>query len=232
MSEARETRAISADPDSPELSLLWLVLAISYLAASASGYRGIALGVVGLMIGALVANSVAALGRRVTGLVSGLVLSSACLYWSDSLFFVVYMPPIAGFAFMAFFFQRTLWRGSEPLITRVARKEHPDLPTDIARYTRTLTWAWSGCFVFLLVAALALAPVLPLDSWSRWVQGLGVVVPATLFLGEYAYRCHRLRDHRHGSLLVLILNIIAVVKEAAAKPVPGKPGSPASINRH
>lgn len=229
MFEARETRPISTDPGSPRLSWLWAALAIGYLAASASGYRGIAMGVVGLMIGALVANSVADSGRRVAGLVSGLVLSSACLYWSHSLLFVVYVPPIAGFAFMAWFFQRTLWRGSEPLITRVARKEHPDLPTDIARYTRTLTWVWSGCFVFLLVAALALAPVLPLESWSRWVQGLGVVVPATLFLGEYIYRCHHVRDHRHGSLRVLILNIIAVVKEAAVKPAPGNPGD---IKRH
>ena len=229
MSAARETRPLSADPGSPQLSWLWVALAIGYLAASVSGYRGIAVGIVGLMIGALVANSVASSGWRWAGLVAGIVLSSACLYWSASLFFVVYMPPLAGFAFMAFFFQRTLRRGSEPLITRVARKEHPDLPTDIARYTRTLTWAWSWCFVLLLVASLALAPVLPLESWSRWVQGLAVAVPATLFLGEYVYRCHRMRGHRHVSLPVLILNIIAVVKEAAVRPAPG---SPANTNRH
>ncbi|MCK9381486.1 MAG: hypothetical protein M0P95_10535 [Sulfuritalea sp.] len=211
---APETREISANPGSPELTWFLVPLAIGYLAASVSGFRGLALGIVGVMIGAVVAAS----GRRVAGLLSGFVLSGAFLYWSDSLFFVVYVPPIAGFAFMAFFFQRTLWRGSEPLITRVARKEHPDMPADIARYTRTLTWAWSGCFVFLLVAALALAPVLPLDSWSRWVQGLAVVLPATLFLGEYIYRCQRMRNHRHGSLLILLLNVIAVVKEAAIKP--------------
>jgi len=228
MSEVRETRAISVDTGTPELGWLWVALAIGYLAASASGYRGIALGIVGLMIGALVAAS----GKRISGLVSGMVLSVACLYWSDSLFFVVYIPPIAGFAFMAVFFQRTLRRGSEPLITRVARKEHPDLPADIARYTRTLTRAWSWCFVFLLVAALSLAPVLPLDSWSRWVQGLGLVVPTALFLGEYAYRCNRMRDHRHVSLLILILNIIVVIKEAAVKPAPGNPGSPANIEWH
>lgn len=223
MSEARENRAISVDRGIP--GLLWLGLAVSYLTASASGYRGIALGVVGLMIGAVVAAS----GWRAAGLVAGLILSSAGFYWSDSLFIMVYLPPIAGFAFMAHFFQRTLRRGSEPLITRVARKEHPDLPLDIARYTRILTWTWSGCFLLLLVAALLLAPVLPLASWSRWVQGLGIVVPAALFLGEYIYRHHRLRDHRHGSLPVLIFNIIAVVKEAATS---SAPASPANIERH
>ena len=219
MSEARQTRAISPDPGVSWLSLLWLGLAISYLAASASGYRGIALAVVGLMIGAMVAAS----GRHVTGLIAGLVLSTACFYWSSSLSFAAYMPPIAGFAFMAFFFQRTLRFGSEPLITRVARKEHPDLPPEIARYTRILTWAWSGCFAFLLASALLLALVLPLHSWSRWVQGLGITVPVTLFLGEYVYRHRRLREHRHASLLILILNSIAVIKEAAVKPASFRP---------
>ena len=78
------------------------------------------------------------------------------------------------------------------------------------------TWVW--CFVLLLVVALVLVPILPLDSWSRWVQGLAAAVPATLFLGEYAYRHHRLRAHRHASLPTLILNIIAVIKEAAIQP--------------
>ena len=229
MSEARETRAITTNSGIPWPSLLWLGLAISYLAASASGYHGIVLAVVGLMIGALVANSVTASSRYVAGLITVLVVSSACLYWSDSLIFIAYMPPIAGFAFMVFFFSRTLGHGSEPLITRIARKEHPDLPPEIAQYTRTLTWAWSGCFLFLLAAALLLAPFLPLHSWSRWMQGLGVALPVTLFLGEYAYRHHRLREHRHAALPVLILNSIAVIKEAAVKPVSLRPDS---LQRH
>lgn len=209
---------METDSGNPGLGVLWLGLAVSYLAATASGYRGIALAVVGLMIGAIVAAS----GRRVAGLMAGLAVSGACLYWSDSLLFVAYMPPLAGFAFMAFFFRRTLRHGSEPLITRVARKEHPDLPADIASYTRTLTWIWSGCFVFLLVAALVLAAILPLASWSRWVQGLGAGVPTTLFLGEYAYRHRRLRHHRHASLPILILNSISVIKETVLKPGSGQ----------
>ena len=225
MSEAHEARAITTNSGISWLSLLWLGLAISYLAASASSYHGIALAVVGLMIGALVANSVTSSSRYVAGLITGLMLSSACLYWSDSLIFVAYMPPIAGFALMGFFFSRTLRYGSEPLITRIARKEHPDLPPEIAHYTRTLTWAWSGCFLILLAAALLLAPFLPLHSWSRWMQGLGVAMPVTLFLGEYVYRHHRLRKHRHASLAVLILNSIAVIKEAAVKPASLRPDS-------
>jgi uncharacterized membrane protein len=198
----------------PGLALLWLALAAGYLAASASGHRAVAMSIVGLMAGALIAVS----GHRFAGLLAGVALAAACLHWSDSIFLLVYVPPLFAFAFMAYFFYRTLGPGIEPLITRVARKEHPDLPAEIMQFTRTLTWAWSLCFAFLFLAALLLAYLLPLDSWSRWVHGLGYAVPATLFLGEFAYRHRRFPDRSHGSLPVLILNIVAVVKEAASRP--------------
>lgn len=214
MPEARETRVQRADFRIRGLALLWLALAAGYLAASAGGYRAVAVGLVGLMAGALVAAS----KRSAAGLAAGLALAGACLVWSDSFAFVVYAPPLAAFAFMAFFFHRTLRPGVEPLITRVARTEHPDLPPEMARYTRGLTWTWALCFMLLFLAALLSAPVLALDAWSRWVQGLGYLVPAALFLGEYAYRHYRFRDHRHDSIPRLILSIVAVFRETAVKP--------------
>ena len=195
----------------PGLLALWLALAAAYLAASAGGLRAAAMVVVSLMIGALVAAS----GRLVPGIVIGAALAGLCLYFSDSVQFIVYTPPLAAFAFMAFFFHRTLRLGSEPLITRVARKEHPDLPRDMARYTRLLTWTWSLCFMLLFALALLLAPLLSLKVWSRWVHGFGYVLPGVLFLGEYVYRHYRFPDRQHGSLLVLIPNVVLVSKEAA-----------------
>jgi uncharacterized membrane protein len=217
--QANKTTPIAANHGIPGLGLIWPVLAIGYLMASASGYRSVALALVGMMVGILVMVS----GRRMAGAIVALGLSGACFYWSDSLLFVAYLPPLVGFSFMAFFFLRTLRPGSEPLITRVARKEHPDLPAEIAVYTRTLTWIWVGCFALLLVVALLLAPILLLPSWSRWTQGLAVAVPATLFLGEYVYRHHHLRDYPHASLPTLLLNIIAVIKEVATGTPPAGP---------
>jgi uncharacterized membrane protein len=214
MSEINRTRITPTHIHVPGLGLLWLALAAGYLAASASGHRALAMSIVGLMAGALIAAS----GQRFAGLLAGMALAAACLHWSDAISFLVYFPPLFAFAFMAYFFYRTLGPGIEPLITRVARKEHPDLPIEMAQFTRTLTWAWSLCFVFLFLVALLLAFLLPLDSWSRWVQGLGYVVPATLFLGEYVYRHRRFPGRSHGSLPMLIFNIVAVVKEAAVKP--------------
>ncbi len=214
MSEVNQTRVARAHIHVPGLGLLWLALAAGYLAASASGHRAVAMSIVGLMAGALIAAS----GQRLAGLLAGVALAAACLHWSDSIFFLVYFPPLLAFAFMAYFFYRTLGPGIEPLITRVARKEHPDLPAEIAVFTRALTLAWSLCFAFLFLVTLMLAYLLPLDSWSRWVHGLGYIVPATLFLGEYVYRHHRFPDRSHGSIAVLVFNIVAVVKEAVAKP--------------
>ncbi len=219
MRAAHESRTSHADFRIRGVALLWLALAAGYLAASASGQRAVAVGLVGLMAGALVAAS----GRPAAGLAAGLVLAGVCWVWSDSIAFVVYAPPLAAFVFMAFFFGRTLRPGVEPLITRVARTEHPDLPLAMARYTRALTWTWSLCFALLFFAALLSAPVLALDAWSRWVQGLGYLVPMALFLGEYAYRHYRFPNHRHDSIPRLILSIVAVIREAAAKPYARSP---------
>ena len=211
MPEAKLSRNRPALSSHPELVVLWLMLAAGYLVASALGFRVAAMVVVSIMLGALVVAS----GRFLAGCLVSMALIAACLYFSDSMQFIGYAPPLAAFAFMAFFFYRTLRPGSEPLITRVARREHPDLPPDMAHYTRSLTWCWALCFALLFVAALLLAPMVAPDTWSRIVHGLGYVVPGTLFLGEYAYRHYRFRERSHGSLRVLIPNIIAVSREAA-----------------
>lgn len=195
----------------PVMVVLWLALAFGYLIASAMGFRMPAMSVVGLMVGALLVAS----GRLAAGVISAAALVGLCVYFSESMGFIVYAPPLAAFAFMAFFFYRTLRPGSVPLITRVARMEHPDLPADMACHARMLTWAWSLCFMLLFVVALVLALLLPLDMWSRWVHGLGYVLPGALFLGEYAYRHVRFRERHHGSLLVLIPNIVAASRDAA-----------------
>ena len=209
--EVKSSLEPSAPRRHPGLVALWLVLASGYLFASAAGLRVVAMAIVGLMVGALIVAS----GRLAAGAVIGTALAGLCLYFSDSMQFVVYAPPLAAFAFMALFFYRTLRPGAVPLITRVARMEHPDLPPDMDRYSRKLTWVWTFCFLLLFAGALVSASILTLDVWSRWVQGLGYVLPGVLFLGEFAYRHYRFRDRQHGSLRVLIPNIVVVSKEIA-----------------
>lgn len=195
------------------LGLLWFALAAAYLVASALGHRAAALAVLGLMAGAFIVAS----GRVVAGFAVGVALAAAVWHFADAVRFLVFVPPLAAFAFMAFFFGRTLRAGSEPLISRIARKEHPDLTPDVARHARRLTGIWSACFVVLFLVALGLAPLLSLEAWSRWVHGLGYVVPGVLFLGEYVYRHHRFPHRARGSLAVLIPNVLAVIREIAVE---------------
>lgn len=192
-------------------SWLWLALAAGYVSASVTGHRALAIGIVGLMVGTLCW----ATGRRIVVLLVSLGLAGASFYGADSIFFLVYLPPLAAFSFMAWFFASTLKPGVEPLITRVARKEHPDLPADMVRYTRRLTQLWSWCFLTLLALALVLSPMLALEAWSRWVHGLGYLLPAALLLGEYVYRLRRFSDLHHASVPVLIANIVLVIRAAA-----------------
>lgn len=191
--------------------LLWIGLATAYVVASAVGQRAASLAVLGLMAGALFAGS----GRRLLGILIGVVLAAAAWRFAERVGFLAFVPPLAAFAFMAYFFGRTLRAGSEPLINRIARKEHPDLPADMARHARWLTGLWSACFVALFLAALGLAPLLTLEAWSRWVHGLGYVVPATLFVGEHVYRRRRFPHRAHGSLAALVPNVVAVIRESA-----------------
>jgi uncharacterized membrane protein len=203
------------------LVALWLLLAAAYLIASLTGQRVLAMAMVGLMVGAALVAS----GRIWAGVLTGALMVSLCIYFSDSLRFIIYAPPLVAFAFMALFFYRTLQPGSEALISRVARMEHPDLPADMAQYSRLLTWLWSICFMLLFVLALVLAPFLTLETWSRWVQGLGYALPGALFIGEYAFRHYRFRQREHGSLPTLIANIITVCRDVAltSHPHHGKP---------
>lgn len=174
-----------------------------------------------LMIGALLAAS----GHDISGVVIGLTLAGASLHWPDSLLFLVYVPPLAAFAFMAFFFHRTLRPGCEPLIVRIARKEHPELPQDMARYARRLTTLWTGCFIALFLVGLLLAPALALNKWSRWMQGLGYLVPLALFLGEHGYRRYRFPNRSHGSLRALIPNVVTAIQESARDPRASRRGA-------
>ncbi len=191
--------------------LTWLALSVAYLAASALGERTSALAALGLMAGALIASS----GHRAAGAAAGLALAALAWRFTDAVRVLVFIPPLAAFAFMAFFFGRTLRAGSEPLINRIARKEHPELPPDMARHARWLTGLWTGCFVALFVVALVLAAFLTLETWSRSVQLMGYAVPSALFLGEYIYRHRRFAHRAHGSLAMLVPNVIAVIRESA-----------------
>lgn len=130
---------------------------------------------------------------------------------------LAYVPPLAGFAFMAAFFGVTLRAGSEPLVGRVARREHPHLTPELAAYTRGLTMLWAAAFIALAAASLAIAALVPYLAWSRWTHALAIAVPAALFLGEYLYRLRRYPRYAHAGPARLFVNIVRAVRDAATQ---------------
>jgi uncharacterized membrane protein len=198
----------------PALGLLWPGLVLAYLACATLGRIPAALAVLGLMAG----THIAASGRPFSGLVAGVALAAAGWIFADVLPFLAYLPPLAAFAFMAWLFGRTLREGSEPLIARVARKEHPELPPDVVRHARRLTALWTACFLSLFIDSLVLAPFLSFEAWSRWVQATGVLAPGLLFFGEFTYRHYRFPDRTQGSVSELVTNVVAVFRELETEP--------------
>lgn len=155
-------------------------------------------------------------------LAAGYVLASLDGWPIDSApFGLAYLPPLAGFAFMAYFFGATLREGSEPLVTRVARLEHPHLDPALERYTRAWTVAWSAAFALLFAAAAIAVPALSFTAWSHATHAGAIAVPAALFAIEYLYRLRRFRGHSHATPARLLRNIVVVMREAALGTRPG-----------
>jgi len=212
----------NATPHSPGVALraLWIAMAAGYLVSSAAGLVLVSACLASLIIAGLIAVNV----HRLLGAVLGVLLVAACLLWPGTAAAFTYLPPLFAFAFMGWYFGRTLAPGVEPLITRIARKQHSDMPPEVALFTRRLTLLWALCFGFLFLAGAVLALMLPAQAWVRWVQAMGYALPGALFLGEYVYRHRRFPERRHAPLHALIRDTAAVMREAAGRSRREQPG--------
>lgn len=96
-------------------------------------------------------------------------------------------------------FGRTLWRGKEPLVTRLARRVHGTLPAELTAYTRRVTYAWCIFFAAQMAVSALLFTFAPLEIWSLFINVLNVPLLVLMFIGEYGYRLIRHRDFPQAS---------------------------------
>jgi uncharacterized membrane protein len=89
---------------------------------------------------------------------------------------------------LAAWFGATLRRGSEPLISALARRVHDGLTPDLARYTRKVTIAWTLYFAGMALASLVLFAAGEFAHWSLLANILTPIFTAALFIGEYLLR--------------------------------------------
>ena len=75
-----------------------------------------------------------------------------------------------------------------PLIERLARFQHPDLPPQGVRYTRRVTQIW--CVFFIVNGAIALFTALYGDMplWTLWNGMIAYVLMGMLMAGEWLIR--------------------------------------------
>ncbi|MGH8678849.1 MAG: hypothetical protein ACREUQ_10910 [Burkholderiales bacterium] len=120
---------------------------------------------------------------------------------SRSLLWLALLPQIAVYAFLLWFFGRTLLSGGEALITRLARSVHGELPLEIAHYTRRVTAYWCAVFTLMAAASAALFVFAPIRTWSLFANVLNLPLIALAFVGEYGWRILRYPRFSHVSLL-------------------------------
>lgn len=134
--------------------------------------------------------------------------AGAAVYWAaPPAEWLLFVPPIVINLALAWVFGRTLVRDRVPLISRFALMELGTLNTEVASYTRRLTWLWTALFVAAAGISLALALSGDRDAWSLFTNLINYLLVAALFLGEFVYRRRRFRNYRHQSPLQLLRNV-------------------------
>jgi uncharacterized membrane protein len=97
-------------------------------------------------------------------------------------------------------FGRTLARGREAFITRIARQVHGTLPPALEAYTRRLTLAWCVFFAAQLVASALLLTFGTVNGWSIFINVLNFPLVALMFAGDWLYCAVRYPDTPRASI--------------------------------
>ncbi len=111
---------------------------------------------------------------------------------------LAFLPPTLICGFLCWAFARTLVRGREPLVTRIARLERDgELSEPLVVYTRRVTWLWAVALALMAVASAALARFAEPATWSFFTNILSYALLGALFVLEYLYRLVRYPGIRH-----------------------------------
>ncbi len=136
------------------------------------------------------------------------ITAAALMHW------VLYASLLASFAL-------TLRRGQTPLITAMAYQlQGPDIPPELAVYTRRVTIAWSLFFAAQLSASIILFCFAPLTAWSFFVNILDIPLVVAMYAAEYAVRVRVLRDPPRHSFATIFEMVSDCAKSRSPAPSP------------
>lgn len=102
---------------------------------------------------------------------------------------------------LALLFGLSLVSPSGSLVTRMARSIQGELPEDVLRYTRRVTWAWTLFFAVMALVSIGLFCLADMSTWSVFINFLTLPLVALMFVIEYLVRRVVLPDVEHKSIL-------------------------------
>ena len=114
------------------------------------------------------------------------------------------VPYMTVYLMLLWAFGSTLLPGRLPLITRIATLVHGEIPIEIVRYTRSITWAWCVFFAAMATISASLFLFAPLRVWSIFNSLLNLPLVVLMFLGEYAWRLWRYPHFSHASIATML----------------------------
>ena len=114
------------------------------------------------------------------------------------------VPYLAVYLMLLWAFGSTLASGRQPLVTQLATLVHGQIPAEIARYTRGVTWAWCGFFAGMTITSALLFLFAPFPVWSVFNSLLNLPLVVAMYLGEYAWRLRRYPHFSHASIATVL----------------------------
>ncbi len=142
----------------------------------------------------------------------------ALAYLSAGEPYAIYVPPVAIYGALLWFFGRTLAPGREPLVTAIARTVRGPAGAELERHTRRVTWAWCVFFAVMAVTLTLLALAAPLAVWSFFANVVSYILIGLMFGAEYAYRRWRYPAYQHVSPLRMFSRLARAGRHRPAAP--------------
>jgi uncharacterized membrane protein len=142
--------------------------------------------------------------RRSTAALGALAVLAGYRYWPvlAEHYPWVYLAQQAGvYALLGLMFGRSLAGGRVPLCSHWAALIHWPLTPELARYTRSVTAAWTLFFALMTTALVVLFLLAPLPVWSAFANFVAFPLVVAMFGVEYAARIWLLPDMRHAGIL-------------------------------
>ena len=150
---------------------------------------------------------------RSTGLLGTLLLCAVMSlvlwgFWEalERSFGWVYFIQHAGtYVMLAALFGASLTRAREPLCTRLAEAVRGSLDSEVVRYTRQVTRAWTLFFLGMSLVSAVLFLFGTIEAWSVFANFLSLPLVLLMFVAEHLVRLHKLPHLEQHSIMESIL---------------------------